>query len=406
MDTPIQTLIESWLNTPTESPNWQSKLEKIVNATLNKRKVAQRRPGKQLEGIYQDIFDALKAEIKTALQTAFEQSAGVVTDVWLSDMLKQAYPKVLTYGRLTQLAVALQHQVFRSPDWQYALAELFKAVYLSDKLRRPGWASDLSPEDYADIQNEALEKSIKDIQKFDPNRAHFIGWINQIYLKQRGIDSLKEQQDSLVKGNIRQLRKLRSLSNIIQKVTLNSVTAHLTIYILTLKAPPAPSTRDPMQDTAILLSFITYLLRQKVDDGSDLLLQLAQAVFGSTIEFVNLDTLTTYPDGKVQSLDIANPVLAEAPRIKFLMECLETCDEEQCAVFLEKHVRNHPAATLRFIAQERLRGKKLREIGDMFDVIPQTIRNFYERNIKNVTDCLKRCLDDKIEVWELQNPSS
>jgi DNA-directed RNA polymerase sigma subunit (sigma70/sigma32) len=61
---------------------------------------------------------------------------------------------------------------------------------------------------------------------------------------------------------------------------------------------------------------------------------------------------------------------------------------------------------LRFIAQERLQGKTLKEIGNLFGVIPQTIRNFYERNIKNVTACLKQCVDDKISIWELQHPSA
>lgn len=408
MDTPLASLLDLWLSTPTESPNWQPRLDQLVKAVLGQRKIAKRRPEQPQESIYQTIIDALADEIREVLYVAFQadNTRRLVTVPWLSNALKQAYPQVLTYDRLTQLAIILQKQPFRSPNWQYALSDLFEAVNLSNKLRRPNWATQLPPEEYADIKNEALANAVRDIHNFNSERSHFIGWINQIYLERRGRDTYIKTKDTLERGNrlkIRQISKVKkSLSLTLQKANLSTVHPYLSLYISRVNNSADCANQTIIANWVIGIS----ILGHQGDKHGQLISSLSQKVFNNIIETISLDTPITNQDGSQQTLDIPNSTPNGPPRTQFLMECLDSCEGDRCNLFLDKHLRNHPTATLRFIAQQRIQGKKLKEIGALFGVIPQTIRNFYERNMTNVTECLKKCIEDKTEIWKSQNSTS
>lgn len=404
MDASLPSLIELWLSTPSESSDRQSRLEQIVTAVLRKRKIAKRRPEQPKAAIYTDITEALAQAVRTALLNASRSVSAAITEPWLLHTLTLAYCEVLTYNRLTQLAIVLQHQPLKSPGWTYAVATLFEAIELSDKLRRPSWAAKATSEEYADIQNEALANAVKDIRKFDPDRAHFIGWINQVYLGKRGIDTYNKEKDTLDRGNLLQIRKIhrsrRVLTQTLKNASTDDFSNYLTAYLVSGKSNLNPS----IQDHVFIWSAAFSILGKRVQAGSKLVTDMAQCVLDGLIETINLDTPIS--GDNTQSLgDITGAISPELPRIQYLMECLETCDGDGCSVLLEKHLRGKPAATLRLIAQQRLQGKKLREIGSLFDVTPQTIRNFYERNIKHATDCLKQCVENKIEIWKLQHPS-
>ena len=108
MDTSLPALIEFWLSSLPESTDSEARLEQIITATLRKRKIAKRRPEQPKAAIYANIADALAEKLRVSLRQASQSASGMITETWLLHTLTQAYPEVLTYDRLTQLATVLQ----------------------------------------------------------------------------------------------------------------------------------------------------------------------------------------------------------------------------------------------------------------------------------------------------------
>lgn len=404
MNYSLPSLTQSLLIMDSTSSEWHSTIDRIVEAVLKGRKIAKQHSKQPLDDVYRLLYADLKLALTSAVVQAAESDRAKLSlsADGLKGLLNQSYRQVLTYERLTQLAVHLQKQPFRSSVWQTALNELFTAVYLSNKLKRP--VTHGKADTVLDITNEALMQAIKDIQKFDPSRAHFIGWLNQVYIGKRGIDIRNRQKDTLEKSHHRRVMPIKySLKGIFARSQTVACRWHLIFYL------KCSETRD-RQSVCLLLSLVICLLQRQIQDdavtGDRLLFVMAEAVTGRSVEFDSLDVPIRNKDGSGQAKDLAAPVPDMPPKVDFLRDCLQHESLTSCEDILQKCIKQNPQATLRAIALQRIEGRTLKEIGQAFDVLIPTVQKFYERNMTKVADCLKRCVEDKLSLWEMQHPQS
>ena len=402
MDTSLSSLVRDLLAAKSGTPEWNLTVDRIVERTLRFRRIARVRSRKPLEGIYQQMYEALKKALTEAVreQAVREGARTALSEERLKHLLSQACQNILTYDCLTQLAVHLQQQPFRSVAWQQAMEELFTAVDLSNKLKRPTTYD--GGDAHLDITNEALMQAIDDIQKFDPERAHFVGWINQVYIGRRGIDIRNRQQDTLKKAHHRRVMPIKyALGRVFARSASEACRCHLKVYVRCCMS-------DAKQDACLQLSLVICLLQRHLQDdpiaGNHLLFAIAEAATGRSVEFDSLDVPVRNQEGQGQLKEIASPVPESPPKVDFLRECLQSCGIEGCSEILQKHVKANAKATLRSIALQRIDGRTLKEISQAFDVLIPTVQKFYERNMAKVADCLKLCVDDKIALWEMQHP--
>ncbi|MFK8184513.1 MAG: hypothetical protein AB8B99_14155 [Phormidesmis sp.] len=402
MNNDFSALTQYLLVTPVDTSEWQVACDRVVDKVLRARKIVKRHSKAPLAGVQLEIYTALKTLLcgvvyQTCLKTQKPRSLNLAQ---LQSQLDLITPQVLTYDRLTQLAIHLQQQPFRSVSWQHALDDLFSAVYLSGKLKRPVTYG--SGDTYSDITNEALMQAIKDIQKFDATRSHFIGWINQVYISRRGIDIRHQQEDTLKKSHHRHIMPIKyALRQTFVRAKTTACKQHLLIYLKS-------SCHGIESDLSIILSLSLCLIKRQIEDepitGSQLLFAMAEAVTGRSVEFDSLDVPIRNQDGTGQAKEIASPVPASPPKIDFLRACLQQQHTDACANILEKHIKSNPQATLRTIALQRIEGKTLKEISQAFNIVIPTIQKFYERNMLKATECLKHCVDDQMALWEMQHP--
>lgn len=407
MDTALNThlpaLIKELISAQLGTPSWELALAQLVEGVLRFRKIARTRSQTLLVGVYEEIYTALRGALTDAVrEMATDDGCGrSLSEETLKRLLHQTTRQILTYDRLTRLAVHLQQQSFRSLAWQQALEELFTAIDLSGKLKRPKTYD--NGDAHLDIKNEALMQAINDIQKFDPTRAHFVGWINQVYINRRGVDIRNRQKDTLERSHHRRVMPIKyALGRVLGRSSVAACRCHLELYV-------GSYGDDVSQDGWLQLSLVICCLQRQLQDepiaGNRLLFAIAEAATGRSVTFDSLDVPVRSDDGQGQRKEIASPVPASPPKVDFLRECLQSCGIEGCSEILQKHIRANAKATLRAVALQRIEGRTLKEISQAFGVVLPTIQKFYERNMAKAADCLKRCVDDKIALWEMQHPS-
>ncbi|KPQ32210.1 MAG: hypothetical protein HLUCCA11_22085 [Phormidesmis priestleyi Ana] len=416
MDNDFLSLTHNLLTVEPDSSVWNAALCKVVDRVLRSRKIVKRHANLPLAEIQVEIYTALEA----ALSAWIRQLCMKVTkprSLTLNTLQLQLEPitqQVLTYERLTQLAIHLQQQPFRSIAWQYALDDLFSAVYLSGKLKYP--TTHGNKDMRSDITNEALMQAIRDIQKFDPTRAHFIGWINQVYINRRGVDIRHQQEDTLKRSHHRRIMPIKyALKQIFLKAQPAACRQHLSLYIkccadgTQIDSTEANCIKNNSikQDICLNLSLSLCLIQRQIQDepmaGNQLLFAMAEAITGRSVEFDSLDVPVRAQDGSGQAKEIAAPVPAAPPKIDFLRDCLQHHHSDDCGEILGKHIKSNAQATLRTIALQRIEGKTLKEISQTFNIVIPTIQKFYERNMLKAAECLRRCVEDRIALWDMQH---
>ncbi len=84
----------------------------------------------------------------------------------------------------------------------------------------------------------------------------------------------------------------------------------------------------------------------------------------------------------------ANPV-------PFLSDLVRRCLEEDIdRVFSQKHIRNYPEATFRYIALRRLNGYQWQEISDELGIKKSTLSDFYQRCLHQLAPQIRDCVQN------------
>ncbi|NEP28968.1 MAG: hypothetical protein F6K49_46245, partial [Moorea sp. SIO3I6] len=64
---------------------------------------------------------------------------------------------------------------------------------------------------------------------------------------------------------------------------------------------------------------------------------------------------------------------------------------------LQKHIKNHPEATLQVIGLAYLDGKKWQEISDSLGIKISSLNNFFQRNLRKLAPEIKRYIEEELD---------
>lgn len=183
-------------------------LARLVDEILRSRRICRPYKGQPLFGVYLDIYRQITAQLLEDTDEALDSydPEKIETRVWASKLRDNAIAKVLDWRRLQQLAIEAQRHPPQAELRQYALRELVEAIQLSGKLflsayYRTLFSPQFSQLVYDDAVNQTLTYVCEKIDNFNPQRAQFMTWVNNIVLKNNFIKCSKDfnrsQEESL-----------------------------------------------------------------------------------------------------------------------------------------------------------------------------------------------------------------
>ncbi len=128
--------------------------------------------------IYQEISRLASQSLSVLLLETIQQ--GPLSEQRFSEisslLLAKTWQAVLGERQMKAIALHVQSYALGTPEFQTAIDILFRALFLSNRLKkRPDFASD---EAYREAQNILQLWICKNIHKFDAERGEFIKWIN------------------------------------------------------------------------------------------------------------------------------------------------------------------------------------------------------------------------------------
>lgn len=149
------------------------------------RSLQRGKPPKVYKQLSQLASEALAASLSESVQSA-QSSAQQETPQWplpearfkeLSALLlAKTWKSVLDEPQMKMIAIHVQHHKLGTLGFQKAIEVLFRALFLSNRLKkRPDFASE---EAYREAQNILQLWLCQNIYKFDPERGEFIKWLN------------------------------------------------------------------------------------------------------------------------------------------------------------------------------------------------------------------------------------
>lgn len=195
MDRQITTLIEKLQQEKLQqsdspyglfSTDHDSDLDALVEFFLRSRPVGRSPKGQALEGIYLEIYELARAELKDVIlkNLRFYKPHQVTIQEWRQILLKQTFSHILTDEQLKRLALEAQRHPPKSVNRQHALSQLVVAIRLSGRLSRPHRGK-FSPQFFELLYEEAVNRTLtyicRRIDNYDPLRGEkqkFMNWVN------------------------------------------------------------------------------------------------------------------------------------------------------------------------------------------------------------------------------------
>lgn len=208
-------------------------VERLAEALLRSRKIGRSPLGQPLGGIYQELCDRIRQQLRQALPSALAAySPAVPARDWGAALLRQSCRQILDDDSLKRLALEAQKHPPQSAPRRHALVQLVEAIRLSGRLARPHRGK-FSPPFYDLLYEEAVNKTLaylcRHIDSYDPERGQtqkFMNWVN-FRLDRTLIECRREFSDR----NTESLPHLNDLETLPQPETAPSLADDLRDYI-------------------------------------------------------------------------------------------------------------------------------------------------------------------------------
>lgn len=191
-------------DSPDSSASRETVLREIVEEVLRSRCLCRPRPGSELSGVYQSLYDAAQSRLLDHLRTTLTHLnfSRVNLQDWTRENCDFAFREVLDDEQLQKLAIAARGENCSTPEHQqFALRELVEAIRLSGRLCRPHREKFL-PQFYELLYDEAVNQTLiyicQKIDLYDPGRSQkFMTWVNfrldkQLIEVRREFDSVSD----------------------------------------------------------------------------------------------------------------------------------------------------------------------------------------------------------------------
>ena len=160
-------------------------VNQITKLVLASRTFCRKYQGKNLFGIYQEIYN--QAKLQLAQDIIPDNSGSPMSELgtvsWQREVQIKAFKNILDDYKLKQLALTVQSYPPNSELRSYALRELIRAIKISGKLCSP-YKDRFSPEIHQVIYEEAVMETFMyictKIDNYDPDRGKkkFMNWVN------------------------------------------------------------------------------------------------------------------------------------------------------------------------------------------------------------------------------------
>ncbi|WP_293073912.1 hypothetical protein [Moorena sp. SIO4A5] len=382
MSRPIQHMMIKSKQYKIENQQREQVLAELVEHILRTRKVCRPRPGHPLSGIYLEIYQTVQEQLNHKLEEAIDSRyLQMTSDQEWASWRDSVFKKVLDEGRLQQLALEAQRHQLNTPERFYALTELLNAIKLSGKLYHRG---KFSPEVYDDAVNLTLYYVYQNLNHYNREKGKFIAWVNYRLNKM-----LQKAQQDLTDPFIQaQSGKIVRIKYQLIALIKNTKLDHVIVWItLTIKGLITNKT-DAGNVTKILivLFLLCQLIAKDRTTGDSLVFEMAKATLPLP---ANLSELTG------ESLTIET--VAQPETELTLYDQVRHYFKEDPENLLQKHIKNHPEATLQVIGLAYLDGKKWQEISDSLGIKISSLNNFFQRNLRKLAPEIKRYIEEELD---------
>ena len=346
-----------------QSPEYQERLEKIVDEIVKMRLICRPFQGQPLSGIYQEIYQQMRQHLLSRLPAFLNQFKlpakfleGTESNLrnLAKILLDEAIRESLTDQRLTDLARAVKQCERHSQKRQYALNELVQSISLSGKLycyNTAGFADGFYELLYEEAVNKTLLYVVEKIDNFDFTKGKFMTWVN--YRLNRNLYEVRREFEDpygakLLRNQRRQVLALKSLT--------------VDCYWLLQK---------------------TMLLKQvKAESLLAKIISLFFYVFSCQLSYQSLDqqSLVTLHLANLWEARMNQAEYGNGSKAKGIIDYLE---EDPQNIFSSRCIRGRKDANFREIALLKNRdGLTWQELADKFNIRISTLSDFYQRSLE------------------------
>ena len=353
----------------------------LVELLMRSSPICRCRRGQILEGIYLDIFQAAKRQLRRNIEEKIDQYHPqiILASNWLFSLREGAFQKVLEKDKLQQLALEAQsHSGQTQEERQRALTELINAIRISGKLLSQGnYPTDI----YQDAVNRTLLFVAQNIDAYNWSKGEFMAWVNYRFSRLLK-ETHSELKDPLIQSlNSLLIRKKYQLNALIQQVGKAGI---ISWWELSLRSSRTDEYPYRQLTWILLLMWEIYQLKRREKIQADsLLLEMAKASLGS---------LTFSPvSGKSLAIDQLVEVESKPLLSEQVKEYITSDPEGLC----QKHLRQHPLATFQAITLAYLEGKSWKEISEHFNLGVSAVKNFFQRRLKEIAPSIKSYIQEE-----------
>lgn len=361
---------------PPDFESRSSALTALVKSAMRTRTICRPRQGQSLEGIYLEIFQTARQQMRCQFERAIDNYNPQLMPVrdWLISVRDGAFQEALEPDVLEQLAVKAQSCSCQNQDERrYALTELINALRISGKLLSQGrYPSDI----YHDAVNQTLLFVAQNVDAYNPQKGRFIAWVNYRFSKiLREVQ--KEIKDPFFQSiNALLVRKKYRLTALIDEVGKAGIANWLEMGVR-----GGFSQEYSAGQITLMLCLMAYLYRFRQNNKKQanlLLLKIAESSLDCSISFQE-DRFSPIPEDLAVREEI--PCLSERVREYFITDPEGLC---------QKSIASHPKVTFQAIALAYLEGKQWQEISSQFKLGISAVKNFFWRYFKSISPSIKR----------------
>ncbi|NEO90919.1 MAG: hypothetical protein F6K56_11965 [Moorea sp. SIO3G5] len=379
MNKQIQHLVLKLQHYPHKNQQREQALAELVEQILRTRKVCRPRPGHPLSGIYLEIYQTVKQQLNHQLDDDIDSRyLQMTSDQEWASWRDSVFKKVLDEGRLQQLALEAQRHQPHTPEGFYALTELLNAIKLSGKLCHRG---QFSPSVYDDAVNRTLYYVYQNLNHYNRGKGKFLTWVNYRFDKmlQKAQQDLTDPFIQAQAGKI--VRIKYQLSALIKGTKLE----HVIIWItLSIKGLITDKTEISNVTKILMVLWLLYqLIAKDRTKGNSLVFEMAKA-------FLPLSSHLSENTGESILLE----TVAQPETELTLSDQIRNYFTEDPEKLLQKHIKNHPEATLQVIGLAYLDGKKWQDISDSLGIKISSLNNFFQRNLRKLAPEIKRYIEE------------
>ncbi|NES23070.1 MAG: hypothetical protein F6K41_30165 [Symploca sp. SIO3E6] len=383
MNEQLQQLVIAVQQQPRGTGERQKVVAQLVEQMLCSRKICRSPQGQTLAGIYGDIFQEIQQQLKDEVEGKIDNynSESLGIRQWVTEIRGRVFQQVLDETCLQQLALVAQQYAPKTQERQYAVEELVNALCLSGKLRRQG---NIPDHIYREAVNQTLFYLCRKIDKYQPDKGRFLGWVNyrleRILRKTYRLE--KEELAQSLKAKIIHIKY--QLSSLVRKTKLEDVQLWLKLKLKGL-IPEVSWWMDIGLILAALATLSQLMVRETIVADA-LLFEMAKASLPVS------EILAEHQQEEIEENFLAN---IPAPEVEVtLLDKVRQYIADDPKRLCQKHIREHPEATFQEIALRRLGGESWKQISAALGIGIPTLSNFFQRRLKALVPEIRSYIEE------------